>query len=62
MLNIATIISLIKLYAAKTSSNNSELKDEDQIVTLIETDMLPAVHDSNGAILCDENGNPILRY
>lgn len=34
----------------------------DQVKLLIEADMLPAVHDVNGAILTDENGNVILRY
>lgn len=62
MLNIATIISFIKLYVAKTSSDNGEPKDEYQIATLIETDMLPAVHDASGAILTDQSGNIILRY
>lgn len=32
------------------------------VESLIETDMLPAVHDASGAILTDENGNVILRY
>ena len=36
--------------------------DAEQLAMLIEADMLPAVHDSNGAILTDENGNIILRY
>lgn len=35
---------------------------ETQIALLIETDMLPAVHDTKGRILTDENGNVILRY
>lgn len=39
--------------------NHSELA---QLEVLIEADMLPAVHDANGAILTDENGNIILRY
>ena len=34
----------------------------EQIALLIEADMLPAVHDSNGAILTDQSGNIILRY
>lgn len=39
------------------------LPDElEQVEILIESDMLPAVHDVNGAILTDENGNVILRY
>lgn len=35
--------------------------DTEQIALLIDTDMLPAVHE-NGAILTDESGNIILRY
>lgn len=39
------------------------LPDElEQVAMLAEADMLPAVHDANGAILTDENGNVILRY
>lgn len=34
----------------------------EQLQILIETDMLPAVHDEAGKILTDENGNVILRY
>lgn len=34
----------------------------EQIALLTELGMLPAVHDTNGAILTDENGNVILRY
>lgn len=37
-------------------------EDESQISLLIEEDMLPAVHDADGAILTDESGNVILRY
>lgn len=36
--------------------------EAEQLELLIETDMLPAVKDSNGAILTDENGNIIFRY
>lgn len=36
--------------------------DLEQISMLIDTDLLPAVHDADGAILTDENGNVILRY
>lgn len=36
--------------------------EAEQLELLIETDMLPAVQDSNGAILTDENGNIIFRY
>lgn len=35
---------------------------ENTLSLLIETDMLPAVRDANGAILTDESGNVILRY
>lgn len=33
-----------------------------QIAALIEEDMLPAVHNLDGKILTDKNGNVILRY
>lgn len=36
--------------------------DTSQLSLLIETDMLPAVHDADGKILTDENGKIILRY
>ena len=36
--------------------------DAEQIVMLVDADLLPAVHDANGAILTDENGNIVLRY
>ena len=36
--------------------------DATVLQTLINTDMLPAVHDADGAILTDQNGNVILRY
>lgn len=36
--------------------------DYEQIEMLIQLDMLPAVHNFNGAILTDENGNVVLRY
>lgn len=34
----------------------------DSLLTLIETDMLPAVHNADGKIITDENGKIILRY
>lgn len=34
----------------------------DYLPLLIETDMLPAVYNTDGAILTDESGNVILRY
>lgn len=41
----------------------SALTDEmEQLAMLVETDMLPAVHDTNGAILTDKSCNIILRY
>lgn len=43
-------------------SSGGNIDDLKQLQTLIETDMLPAVHDVNGVILTDENGNVILRY
>lgn len=36
--------------------------DAEQLAMLIEADMLPAVHDANGAILTDEAGRIVLRY
>lgn len=36
--------------------------DLEQITILVDTDMLPAVHGSNGAILTDNSGRIILRY
>lgn len=42
--------------------NSALPSDTEQIAMLAEADMLPAVHDADGAILTDENGNVILRY
>ncbi len=42
--------------------SGGNVDQESQIAMLIEVDMLPAVYDTNGAILTDENGNIILRY
>lgn len=36
--------------------------DTEQLAMLIEADLLPAVHDTSGAILTDEKGNIVLRY
>lgn len=36
--------------------------DSEQINMLIEADMLPAIHNTDGKILTDEKGNVILRY
>lgn len=44
------------------SGAGAGLSDLEQIAMLIDVDMLPAVHDSEGAILTDENGNVILRF
>ena len=41
---------------------NPETPDEEYVRMLIDTDMLPAVYNADGAILTDENGNVILRY
>lgn len=51
-------------YADKAFDNaGGGMPDEkEQLELLIEADMLPAVTDSNGAILTDENGSIILRY
>lgn len=46
----------------QTTTGNDMLSDTEQISLLIETDMLPAVHDASGAILADRHGNVILRY
>lgn len=40
----------------------SEPNFAEQLEMLIEADMLPAIHDVDGKILTDENGNIILRY
>lgn len=41
----------------------SDLNDDmDSISILIDSDMLPAVHDSDDKILTDEDGKIILRY
>lgn len=50
------------LRGPKGDPGPSSIPDIDQIGILMETDMLPAVHDSNGAILTDEKGNIVLRY
>lgn len=51
---------------APDESGNVEIDalpdDTEQLSMLIEADMLPAVHDANGAILTDESGKIILRY
>ena len=44
------------------SGASAGLSDLEQIAMLIDVDMLPAVHDSEGAILTDENNNVILRF
>lgn len=58
------IIAAIKSWVEAMIPNKlSDLVTSDeQLDMLIEADMLPAVHDSSGAILTDENGNIILRY
>lgn len=40
----------------------STISDLDQLALLVETDMLPAVHNESGAILTDSAGNVVLRY
>lgn len=47
---------------ALEESGGGGSSDMDTIAALIETDMLPAIHDKNGKILTNENGNVILRY
>lgn len=49
--------SLIWTRIANDSSQSSS-----GIIELIKNDMLPAIYDSNGAILTDENGNIIGRF
>lgn len=46
------------LESGTTTPDNAE----DHLKTLIELDMLPAVHTESGKILTDENGRIILRY
>lgn len=43
-------------------SGEGAINDKEMLAALIETDMLPAVHDSSKAILTDTKGNIILRY
>ena len=43
-------------------SGGGSMSDMDQLTSLIETDMLPAIHNSEGKILTDELGMVILRY
>lgn len=43
-------------------TGGGSLNDIDQLSALIETDMLPAVYNSDGKILTDEKGQIILRY
>ena len=38
------------------------LTNQECLAALVETDMLPAVHDPDGKILTDANGNVIMRY
>lgn len=47
---------------APPSGGSVSLSDKDCLSALIETDMLPAVHDLDGKILTNENGSVILRY
>lgn len=49
-------------YAVPGEVQGGKVEEHDQLLSLIETDMLPAIHDGNGAILTDENGNIIFRY
>ena len=42
--------------------NEAALSDAEELNLLIEEDMLPAVHNADGAILTDQNGNIVLRY
>ena len=43
-------------------AKNCGISDEDVLIALIETDSLPAVTTTVGAILTDSSGNIILRY
>lgn len=43
-------------------SGGASMDDQVQVGLLIDCDMLPAVYDSNGAILTDEKGSIILRF
>lgn len=45
-----------------TLSAQALLSESSQLEVLIETDMLPAIHTQDRAILTDENGNIILRF
>lgn len=58
----------VKTVNGKTPDKNGNVEVDalpnelEQITMLIEADMLPVVHDANGAILTDENGNIVMRY
>lgn len=43
-------------------SQGQGVSEEGQLQALIETDMLPAVHNPDGKILADERGRIVLRY
>ena len=51
-----------KAQARQNIGAAKEQDDTETIALLIDTDMLPAVYNADGAILTDENGNVILRY
>ncbi len=61
-------LSYVKSVNGTTPDENgnvkiNELPNDIEILTMLaDADMLPAVCNSAGAILTDENGNPILRY
>ena len=48
--------------AAAVGDRLSVLSEDETISLLIEEDVLPAVHNADGKILADQNGNIVLRY
>lgn len=61
---LEAISSLFREMEANRTSPDGGISGtaESQISMLIETDMLPTIHDSNGKILTDSAGKVILRY
>ena len=59
--SITNIEGVDEEYSDILENWKKEFKEEN-FSALIDTDMLPAVHDTNGKILTDEHGKIILRY
>ena len=59
---LAMTVKTVNGNAPDEDGNVEVYSEEAQLEVLIETDMLPAVHNTEGAILTDENGQIVLRY